>query len=126
MRSAGAESMLKSPLSAIFPAKEGTPPELVTGGCPRIATMNNEKRRIRKLLNKPVVANVTLMQCVQCVCYMAGTAVFARAVWSLARTELTIAQTVVWFLVCSMGPLIFIGIALLLPMLAAAEDAQAE
>ena len=88
--------------------------------------MNNGKRQIIRLLNRNVVAKVTLMRCVQFACCVAGAAVFALALRGLLRSELTGAQIVLWLLMCSAGPLVFIGAALVLPMVAEKEDTRVE
>ena len=88
--------------------------------------MKKGKRQIIQLLNRNVVASVTMMRVLQIACYIASVLVLVVSVWILIRSELTAAQIVVGLLVSSLGPLIFVGIGLLLPVVTETEDAQVE
>ncbi len=86
--------------------------------------MNKGKRQIIQLLNRNVIAKVTMMRVIQVSCYLASIAVLAFSIWHLAFSELTKAQIVLGFLCSSLGPLIFISIGLLLPIVTATDDPQ--
>ena len=89
--------------------------------------MNKGKRQIIQLLNRQVVANVTMMRVVQIACYIASVIVLVASIWLLAYSELTKKQIILGMLLSSLGPLFFIGIGLVLPVLVTAtEDTQAE
>ena len=93
---------------------------------PQITHMNKGKRQIIQLLNRNVVANVTMMRVVQVVCYIASVVVFALSIWNLTRSDLTGTQIILGMLVSSLGPLVFLGIGLLLPMVTSSKDTQIE
>jgi hypothetical protein len=86
--------------------------------------MNKGKRQIIQLLNRNVVANVTITRVIQVTCYLASIAVLAFSIWHLAFSELTKLQIALGFLCSSLGPLFFISIGLLLPIVAATDDPQ--
>ena len=88
--------------------------------------MNKGKRQIIQLLNRNVVANVTMMRVVQIVCYIASVVVLALSIWNLTRSDLTGTQIILGMLVSSLGPLVFLGIGLLLPMVTSSKDTQIE
>ena len=93
---------------------------------PQFTSMNNGKRQIIQLLNRNVVANVTMMRVVQIACYVASVVVLAFSIWSLTHSELTGAQVVFGLLLASCGPLVFLGMGLVLPAVTAAQDSQEE
>ena len=93
---------------------------------PQFTSMNNGKRQIIQLLNRNVFANVTMMRVVQIACYVASVVVLALSIWNLTHSELTAAQIVFGLLLASCGPLVFLGMGLALPAVAATEDAEAE
>ena len=93
---------------------------------PQFTSMNNGKRQIIQLLNRNVVASVTMMQVVQIACYVTSVVVLALSIWNLTHSELTGAQIVFGLLLASCGPLVFLGAGLVLPAVAATEDAEAE
>ena len=88
--------------------------------------MNKGKRQIIQLLNRNVVANVTMMRVVQIVCYIASVVVLALSIWNLTRSDLTGTQIILGMLVSSLGPLVFLGIGLLLPVVTSSKDTQIE
>ena len=88
--------------------------------------MNKGKRQIIQLLNRNIVANLTLMRFVQITCYIASVVVLALSIWNLTHSDLSGAQIILGMLLSSLGPLLFIGIGLLLPIVTATEDTQAE
>jgi hypothetical protein len=88
--------------------------------------MKTGKRQIIQLLNRNIVANVTVMRFVQITCFVASVLVLAVSVWNLTRVELTAVQTVFGILLSSLTSLVFIGFGLLLPSLAVVEGEQSE
>ncbi len=88
--------------------------------------MNNGKRQIIQLLNRRVIAQVTWMQCVQAGCFIASVLALVLGIWALVRLDLSVLQIVLGVLISSLVPLVFAGIGILLPTLAAAEDSQPE
>ncbi|MEO6750749.1 MAG: hypothetical protein ABIP85_03135 [Chthoniobacteraceae bacterium] len=88
--------------------------------------MKKGKRQIIQLLNRNVVASVTMMRVLQIACYAASLLVLVVSVWILIRSELTAAQVVFGLLATSLGPLFFVGIGLLLPMVTKAEQVEVE
>jgi len=84
------------------------------------------KRQIIQLLNRNIVANVTLMRFAQIACFFASVAVLAVSAWNLTRLDLTAAQTIAGILLSSLASLVFIGIGLLLPSAAAVDGEQSE
>ena len=88
--------------------------------------MNKGKRQIIQVLNRNVVANVTMMKVVQIACYIASVVVLALSIWNLTRSDLSGTQIILGMLLSSLGPLFSIGIGLLLPVVTSSEDTQAE
>lgn len=88
--------------------------------------MNNGKRQIIQLLNRNVVANVTMMRVVQIACYLASVIVLAVGIWNLTHSELTVARIFFGLLLASCGPLVFLGLGLVLPVVTATENSQSE
>ncbi len=88
--------------------------------------MNNGKRQITQLLNRRVAGQVTWMQCVQAACFIASVVALGLGIWALVRLDLSVVQIVLGVLVSSLVPLVFAGIGVLLPTLAAAGDSQPE
>ena len=84
--------------------------------------MNKGKRQIIQLLNRNVVANLTMMRVVQIVCYIASVVVLALSIWNLTRSDLTGTQIIFGMLLSSLGPLFFISIALVLPVVVTAPE----
>lgn len=88
--------------------------------------MNKGKRQIIQILNRNVVANVTMLRVLQIACFVASVFVLVLGVWTLIRSDLTAAQIVLGLLVSSFGPLVFLAIGLLLPVVSRMGDAQVE
>lgn len=89
--------------------------------------MNKGKRQIIQLLNRNIVANVTMMKVVQIACYLASVLMLVLSIWNLTRSDLSGTQIVLGMVLSSLGPLFFIGIGLVLPVVVTArEDTQAE
>lgn len=88
--------------------------------------MNNGKRQIIQLLNRSVVANVTMMRVVQIACYVASVVVLALSIWNLTHSELTGARIFFGLLLASCGPLVFLGAGLVLPAVTATEESRDE
>ncbi len=88
--------------------------------------MNNGKRQIIQILNRNVVANVTMMRVVQIACYVASFAVLGLSIGYLAFSELTLAQIIFGLLLSAVGPLVFLGLGLVLPVVMAPEEGQSE
>ena len=92
-----------------------------TNGNDRMKTV---KRQIIQLLNRTLVANVTLMRFVQAACLLVGVAVLTVGVWRLTYSDLTAFQAIVGVLFSSLISLAFIGVGLLLPSFATLGDEQ--
>ena len=89
--------------------------------------MNKGKRQIIQLLNRNVVASVTMMRIVQIACFVASILVVVLGIWKLTTSDLSGAQIVFGLLSSSLGPLLFLGIGVFLPMVVTStEDNQAE
>lgn len=88
--------------------------------------MNYGKRQIIQLLKRNVVAKVTMMRVVQIACYFASVAVLALSIVYLALSELTGAQILFGLLLSSLGPLLFLGMGLVLPLVTRMEESQSE
>lgn len=89
--------------------------------------MNKGKRQIIQLLNRNVVANVTMMRVVQIACYIASVLVLVLSIWKLTTSDLSGTQIVLGMLFSSLGPLLFLGVGLVLPsVVTACEDTQTE
>ena len=86
--------------------------------------MNKGKRQIIQLLNRNVVAKVTMMRVIQIACYISSVIVLAWSFWNLTHSDLTATQIVFGLLMSSLGPLVFLGIAVLLPLLSAGEPTE--
>ena len=86
--------------------------------------MNKGKRQIIQLLNRNVVASVTMMRVVQIACYISSVVVLAWSIWNLTHSELTGTEIVFGLLTASLGPLVFLGVGVLLPLLIAGETAD--
>ena len=93
---------------------------------PQFTSMNNGKRQIIELLNRNVVANVTMMRVVQIACYIASVVVLAVSIWNLTHSELTAGRIIFGLLLASCGPLVFLGMGLVLPVVIATEDSREE
>ena len=87
-------------------------------------TKNKGKKQIIQLLNRNIIANVTMMRAVQIACYVSSVLVLAGSIWDLMRSELNGEQIVFGLLLSIFGPLVFLGIAVLLPMLVARETEE--
>lgn len=88
--------------------------------------MNKGKRQIIQLLNRNIVANVTMVKVVQIACYVASVLTLVLSIWFMSRSDLSGRQIILGMLLSSLGPLFFIGIGLVLPAVTASEDTQAE
>ena len=97
---------------------------VVTHGSPQLEFMNKGKRQIIQLLNRNVVAKVTMMKVIQIACYIASVILLAWSFWNLTHSDLTAMQIVRGLLVSVLGPLVFLGIAVLLPLLSAGESTE--
>jgi hypothetical protein len=86
--------------------------------------MNKGKNQIIQLLNRNIIANVTMMRAVQIACYLSSVLVLVGSIWNLMRSELNGAEMVFGLLLCILGPLVFLGIAVLLPLLMARESEE--
>ena len=86
--------------------------------------MNKGKRQIIQLLNRNLIANVTMMKAVQISCYLASVLVLAWSIWNLTHSELTGTQIVFGLLTSSLGPVVFLGIGVLLPLWIAGETSE--
>jgi len=56
--------------------------------------MKIEKQQIIQLLNRNIVANVTLMRFVQIACFVSSVGVLAFSAWNLTRLDLTAVQVI--------------------------------
>ena len=88
--------------------------------------MRIAKRQIVQLLNRIVVANVTLMRFAQVACFVTSVIVLTLGIWNLIHCELTAVQTVLGILLSSLTSLVFIGIGLLLPNAIATDGEESE
>ena len=88
--------------------------------------MKKGKRQIIQLLNRNIVANVTMVKVVQIACYVASVLTLALSIWHLSRSDLSGRQIILGMLLSSLGPLFFIGVGLALPVVTASEDTKAE
>lgn len=86
--------------------------------------MNKGKRQIIQLLNRNLIANVTMMKAVQISCYLASVLVLAWSIWNLTHSELTVTQITCGLLTSSLGPVVFLGIGVLLPLWIAGETSE--
>ena len=86
--------------------------------------MNKGKRQIIQLLNRNVIATVTMMKVVQIMCYISSVLVLAWSFWNLMHSDLTATEIVFGLLVSILGPLVFLGIGVLLPLLIAGQTAE--
>ena len=97
---------------------------VVTAGFPQLQFMNKGKRQIIQLLNRNVVAKVTMMRVIIIACYLSSVLVLAWSFWKLTHSDLTGTQIVFGLLMSSLGPLVFLGLAVLLPLLSAGEPTE--
>jgi hypothetical protein len=86
--------------------------------------MKKGKKQIIQLLNRNIIANVTMMRVVQIACYLASVLVLAGSIWNLTHSELNGTQIVFGLLLSVLGPLVFLGIGVLLPLLIARESEE--
>ena len=86
--------------------------------------MNKGKRQIIQLLNRNLIANVTMMKAVQISCYLASVLVLAWSIWNLTHSDLTGTQIVFGLLASTLGPLVFLGFGVLLPLLISDEISE--
>ena len=93
-------------------------------GFPQLEFMNKGKRQIIRLLNRNVIANVTMMKMVQVSCYLSSVLVLGWSIWNLTHSDLTGTQIVFGLLTSTLGPLVFLGIGVLLPLLISGEAAE--
>jgi hypothetical protein len=80
------------------------------------------KRKLADLLNRNVIAEVTVMKAAQVCLFIAAIVVFAFGCWELPRLGLTAPQLLVGVVWTTVSPLVIVCIGLLLPMLARRED----
>lgn len=80
------------------------------------------KRKLAELLIRNVIADITVMRCLQGCCYAAAMLAFGFGIWSLAHLDLSAAQIFMGIFWTTFVPLLFVGKGLLLPMLAKQKD----
>ncbi len=80
------------------------------------------KRKFADLMRRNVVAEVTVMKCVQACCFLTAMLVFAYGLWNLAHLDLTAAQILLGIAWTTFLPMLLAGSALLLPLAARRED----
>lgn len=80
------------------------------------------KRKLAELLIRNVIADITVMRCVQGCCLLTAAVVFGFGIWSLAHLVLTWAQIFMGILWTTVLPLLLAGSGFLLPMLGKRKD----
>jgi hypothetical protein len=80
------------------------------------------KQKLAELLSRNIIADITVMRCVQGCCFMTAALVFGLGIWKLAHVDLTAAQIVMGIVWTTFLPLLLAGSGLLLPMLLKRED----
>ena len=80
------------------------------------------KRKLAELLSRNVIADITLMRCVQGCCFMIAALVFGFGIWGLAHWKLSAVQIFIGFGWTTILPLLLTGSGLLLPLFVGQED----
>jgi hypothetical protein len=77
-----------------------------------------------EILSRSVVADITVMGCLQGCCFMTAALVFGFGIWNLAHLDLNGAQIFIGIVWTTVLPLLLAGSGLLLPMVAKRKDEQ--
>lgn len=88
--------------------------------------MRIDKRQILKVLNRDIVRDVSLATVLQIACFVMSVAVLTLGFWNLILFEPTAIQAVLGIVLSSLTSLVFIGIGLVLPNVAAMEGERPE
>ena len=80
------------------------------------------RRKLAVLLTRNVIAEITVMRCVQACCFITAILVFGFGIWNLAHLDLTAGQVLMGIVWTTVLPLLLAGNALLLPLLVKRED----